>query len=432
MNFAKKTLPSVFRVLLVVLLGSGLSLAQAISGVVTNKTTNKPAGGDDVVLLKLAQGMQELARTKTDSKGRFTIDVPESGLHLVRVTHDKANYFHPVQPGTQSIEMDVYSAADHVEGVTLDADVMRIQTDATGTGLKVVEHFFVKNESTPPKTLFSEHPFELYLPPGAVVEGSAAKAPGGMAVQSGLVPMQDPNHFTLLFPIRPGETEFQVSYKLPYKDSLVLNPRPAMLTDNLVVMLPKSMGFKPVASAPYIGMPEEMGAQTYVARGIQPSQPVGFTLTGSGELPRDTAAGQTSGGGGGAQGAAGEQATTAPDNRPGGGLAAPNDKDATRESWISKYRWPLIAALFLALCAGAATMLLRAPAAVVAPAAGAPAAAPAARPADSLQALRDEMFTLETDRLEGRVTPQEYAELKAAFDLILRRALGRTVRVVPE
>ena len=133
------------------------------------------------------------------------------------------------------------------------------KTDATGTGLKVIEHFFVKNDSTPPKTLFSDHPFELFLPAGAVVEGSAAKAPGGMAVQSGLVPMADPDHYTLLFPIRPGETEFQVSYKLPYKSSLAFNPRPAMATDNLVVMLPKSMTFKPVPSAPYVGMPEEDG-----------------------------------------------------------------------------------------------------------------------------------------------------------------------------
>ena len=104
-----------------------LRLGQSLSGVVTNKTNNKPAAGDDVVLLKLAQGMQELARTKTDGKGRFTIDVPEDGLHLLRVTHDKANYFHPIQPGTQSVEIEVYTAATQVEGVTLDADVMRIQ-----------------------------------------------------------------------------------------------------------------------------------------------------------------------------------------------------------------------------------------------------------------------------------------------------------------
>ena len=88
---------------------SGFALADSISGIVTNKTTNKPSGGDDVVLIRLAQGMQEAARTKTDAKGRFTLAVPDgdNGVHLVRVTHDKANYFRPAPPGTQSVEVEV-------------------------------------------------------------------------------------------------------------------------------------------------------------------------------------------------------------------------------------------------------------------------------------------------------------------------------------
>jgi hypothetical protein len=43
-----------------------------------------------------------------------------------------------------------------------------------------------------------------------------------------------------------------------------------------------------------------------------------------------------------------------------------------------------------------------------------------------LQALKNELFELETDRLAGRLTEAEYAEHKAAFDVVLRRALSRT------
>jgi hypothetical protein len=43
-----------------------------------------------------------------------------------------------------------------------------------------------------------------------------------------------------------------------------------------------------------------------------------------------------------------------------------------------------------------------------------------------LQALKDELFELETDRLAGKLTPTQYAEHKAAFDVVLRRALSRT------
>ena len=110
---------------LVMMLFSGLALADTISGTVTNRTTNKPSAGDDVVLIRLAQGMQELSRTKTDAKGNFKLEVPDQAIHLVRVTHDKANYFRPAPAGTESVEIDVYNAAAKVKGVTSEADVMR-------------------------------------------------------------------------------------------------------------------------------------------------------------------------------------------------------------------------------------------------------------------------------------------------------------------
>lgn len=407
----------------------GLTLAaQAapVTGVVTNRTNNKPSAGDKVTLLQLAQGMQELAHASTDSKGRFSIDVPNDGLHLLRVTHEGANYFKPIQPGTQSVDIDVYSAAAKVAGVTLDADVMRIESEAGG-GIRVVEHFFVKNSSEPPMTLFSEHPFELYLPAGAVVEGSAAKSPGGMAVQSGLVPESEPNRFTILFPIRPGESEFQVSYKLPYNGSFDFQPRPVTATDNLVVMLPKSMTFKPGNGTPYSPVTEELGAQTYVARSAEPSQPLGFTVSGTGQLPRDNAAPGA--------GPAGDQPASTggdpnTDTRPGGGLGVPVDKDAVRDPW-TKYRWWILGGFGL-LLAAAAGFLLTGPQGArqrAVPAGGTDSLAgglpPTGTPAAVLQTLRDEMFAVETDRLEGRLNPEQYLELKSAYDIVLKRALSR-------
>ncbi len=100
------------------LTGSALAAAP-ITGTVINKTTNKPAAGDDVVLIRLAQGMQESTRAKTDKTGHFSLDVPDSdSMHLVRVTHDKANYFQPVPPGTNHLDFEVFTAAAKVEGVS--------------------------------------------------------------------------------------------------------------------------------------------------------------------------------------------------------------------------------------------------------------------------------------------------------------------------
>ncbi|MEO8737249.1 MAG: carboxypeptidase regulatory-like domain-containing protein, partial [Edaphobacter sp.] len=230
---------------------SGFALAESITGTVINKTTNKPAGGDDVVLIRLAQGMQEAARTKTDSRGRFTLNVPDAGMHLVRVTHDNAPYFRPAPPGTESVEVEVYNAAAKVAGVTAEADVMRLQTDESGKALDVVENFFIKNDSNPPRTQFSPKSFEFYLPAGAVIEGSAALAPGSMPVKASPTPLGDPNHYAFVFPIRPGETRFQITYHLPYNGNLKVAPRMTMPTDTVAIMMPKSMTFAGGSSTAY-------------------------------------------------------------------------------------------------------------------------------------------------------------------------------------
>jgi hypothetical protein len=59
--------------------------ADPITGVAHNQTRNRPAAGDEVILLRLDQGMQEEARTMTDSQGSFTLKVRyPNALHLVR------------------------------------------------------------------------------------------------------------------------------------------------------------------------------------------------------------------------------------------------------------------------------------------------------------------------------------------------------------
>ena len=414
-----------------------LSPSQSIVGVVNNKTTGKPAPGDDVVLLQLAQGMQELSRTKTDSRGKFKIDVPEAGLHLLRVTHDKANYFRPVQPGTQSVEIEVYTAAAEVEGVTLAQDVMQVQTDPGGNMLRVVEHFLVKNESSPAKTLFNDHPFELYLPEGAKVDGSTAQAPGGMGVATPMVPTGEPNRFTMIFPIRPGETEFNVWYQIPYAGKLALAPRPVMPIGEFGVMLPATMQFEAGNGTPYQPVTEELPghAKAYVAGNVQPSQPMQFTLTGKGELPKKSAVEDPVAAAAGAPAAsAGNDPNN--DTRPGGGLGVPLDKDAERAP-LTKYKWWILGGLGLAM-AIAAGFLLRAPKEATSTAAAAFPGLSGATTQAPMQSLRDELFSLETDRLAGRLSDAQYAELKGAYDLLLRRALARqaesaaAMTIIPE
>ena len=213
--------------------------------------------------------MQESARTAIDAKGHYSFNVPDNaGMHLVRVDHDKASYYGPVPPNTTLVNIDVFDVAPKVDGLHLYADVSRMETDPQG--LSVTESYFIRNESKPPKTQLSAHSFEFYLPQDAILEGATATGPGGMAVSSQPVPMGDKGHYAFIFPIRPGETRFQVGYHLPYSGSAKLQARVTLPAENIAIMLPKSMTFEAAAvSSLSAAEASGPGTQTFLATNVQ-------------------------------------------------------------------------------------------------------------------------------------------------------------------
>ena len=264
--------------------------AAELTGTVRNGTTGKPAAGDDVVLLAMASGMDEVGRTKTDSQGRFRLKVDDGTTpYLVRVIHQKVTYHKAAPPGTQSVEVEVYDAAAKVEGVRAVVDVLRFEADSSS--LQVTELYGITNNSQPPRTQMSERSFEIYLPAGAQIQSSTAMSSGGMPINSAPVPTGEKNRYAFLFPLRPGETRFQLSYRLPYSGEADFQPRLAMPTEHLVVMVPPSMKFRSNAGeAAFQPMPEETGANVQVATSAKPGAEPGFHLSGVGVMPREAQA----------------------------------------------------------------------------------------------------------------------------------------------
>jgi len=415
----------IFGAMMALIAASVAAQAATVTGVVTNKTTNKPDAGDAVVLISFSQGMQESARTKTDAHGRFSLDVPDNSVHLIRVDHQKAAYFEPLPPGTKHVDVTVYDVGEKVAGVATEADVMRIE--AGPQGLQVVQNYFVKNASDPPRTQFGMKAYEVYLPPDAKIQASAAAGPSGMPVSSSPMPQKDtPGHYAFVFPVRPGETRFQLSYTLPYNGSFKFTPRVALPTENLAVMLPKSMSFN--GGTQFEQADVEKDAQTFLAKNVDPSQALEFTVSGTGALPQTTQQqASSSGDQGGGGGPEANSAVT--DTRPGGGLGDPLDTPDP----LQKYKGWILSGLALLLVVAAGFFLRARPREAVAGGAPAPGngpltptpGAPAGNSGSLMDALKQELFVLETERLEGKLSEAEYAEQKAALEQVLRRALGR-------
>lgn len=399
--------------------------AASVTGVVTNKTTGRPDAGDPVVLLSFGNGMQVSGRTTTDAEGRFTLQVPDESVHLIRVDHQKAAYFKAVTPGTTHVNMTVYDVGAKVAGIVNEAIVVRVE--ASSKGLRVIQNYFVKNASNPPRTQLSPVSYPVYVPSDAKIVQSAAMGPDGMPVNATPAEQPEKGQYAFIFPLRPGETRFQVTYTLPYNGSFKFTPRVALPTQNLAVMLPKSMTFHGVAFQPANAVQD---AQTFLVRDIQPSQALTFSVSGTGELPG-------TGGQAGAQSSSGSNSqpvTEANDDRPGGGLGVPIDTPDP----LHKYKWFILTALAVVLAIAAAFFVRGRPTPQAAVAGGAgsvpvPPTQPASpsappMPDDSrslLAGLKDELFALETERLEGRLSDEDYASQKAALELVMKRTLAK-------
>jgi hypothetical protein len=418
----------------IVALCTASASAQTLSGTVTNGTTNKPAAGDEVILINLSNGMDVAANTKADSAGKFSFTLKDGpgGPHLIRAIHQGVTYHQMAPPGVSSVDLNVYDVSTKVTGLSVTADVLRIQAD--GGSLQGVRLFVVSNTSTPAKTQMNDHNFEFFLPPGAKIEQVQARAPNGQPIAAEAAPQAEKNRYAIAFPLRPGETQFQLEFTLPYTGELKIDPKPLYPAEHLVVVMPKAMQFTAANPASFQSMqdPSQGDSVVEVAQQAQPGKPYAFTVKGTGiinESPAQTASGAAQ---------QGDQ-PQGRDNRPGGGLGVPIDAPDA----LQQYRWPILGGFAVLLAIGGWVVTKRQPGSSVAasasaakpvsqsaPGAALPAPAPAANaPAAKsfmiLEALKEEIFQLEVERKQGKITQAEYEKAKAALDQTLERALKR-------
>ncbi len=416
----------------VALLAGEAAFAQAITGVVTNGTTGKPAASIEVALVDPMQGMAELVKTTTDQQGKFSLKADAAqGPRLVRAARDGVNYFRMAPPGTTNVAIDIYDAAKKVERIEGTADVIRIQAD--GSTLQVVELFAVKNSSSPPRTQTASPGFEVALPDGAQLGGADAQGPNGQPISISPQQLAQKGHYSLPYALKPGETRFQVAYQLPYKGEATLSPTLLHSWSHLVLVLPPSLAWKPKNATLFQHMEEQQGSEgnVQIANNVKPGQDLSFHISGTGSFPTTEDAAQP--------GAAQPGSPNPRDSRPGGGLGPPIDAPDA----LAKYRWLILGALAVVLSGAAYISVTRAPKPMPMASAEPESAAPAppvpttavsttapAVPNGNLllNAMKDELFQLEIERQQGVITEEDYEKQKAALDQTLKRALARTRR----
>jgi hypothetical protein len=395
--------------------------ADTVTGVARNRTLGQFAIGDGVILLRLDQGMQEEARTKTDSRGSFTLRVqfPDK-LHLLRVLHQGVNYDQQVSAGDVA-SVDVFEAATRVQGLAGSIEIIR--TGTKGDLLHVSDMIEIRNDSSPPLTQAGERTYEVYLPTHAKIDSVLAASSGKMGVMISATPVPgEPGHFTVNFPLRPGATKLAFNYDLPY----TFRTRRLYPLQQLAVMIPPTMKFSSRSPAFQVLPTGNSNYQVQAASRVNAGEGPEFEISGMGALPALQAQAQPP------PKARATVATPAPSalsgsaaptqrvNASGGsGLSAP----ASRRQW-----WIVGGGGFLLLLGAGGFLLWRGERLVGNRQfvnAGTVAEGTGQESASSSEVLKDELFRLEIDRLHGAISGEEYDSAKQALEGTIKRALAR-------
>jgi len=200
------------------LLASGCWLLAAVDGTVVNATTGKPQPAVIVTLVQPgSQGMQTIATVKSDAAGKFTIDKEfPPGPALLQAIYQGVLYTLVLPPGgpTAGVHVKVYDSTAKAGIAKVSQHMILIEPSANS--LDISETFLIENETTTTYQDPAKGSIQFYLP--AAAEGKVSvtiNAPGGMPIQRSAEKTKEKDVYKIQYPVKPGESRFDVSYSLP-------------------------------------------------------------------------------------------------------------------------------------------------------------------------------------------------------------------------
>ncbi len=202
-----------------VALALATSVFASIDGTVVNRTSGKPTAGVSVTLVKPgANGMQTIGATTTDAAGRFAFakDQPGGGPQLLQANFGGVNYNKLMTPNvpTSNVELDIYDVTNSPAIAQVAQRMLLIEPSLSQ--IAVSETVVVQNDT---KTTYSNESLGgllFYLPPAANGQSRVnVQGPQGMPLPRAAEKTSEKDVFKVNYPIKPGQTEFEVSYVLP-------------------------------------------------------------------------------------------------------------------------------------------------------------------------------------------------------------------------
>jgi len=216
----------------------------AVTGTVINRTTGKPQPGATVGLNLLGQnGIELIDQAKSDAQGKFTINQEVTGPpHLIRTAYDGVTYNHMLPPGspTTDLTLEVYNSSKEPGAAKVSKHMLLFEP--SGGQMVVNETFLYNNDGKIAWNDPDNGTLHFYLAAGAGGKVKVnATAPGGMPIGAALTKTSRPDVMGVDFPVKPGETRFDLTYSVPYADGAAYEGKIVTKDENTYLIAPNGV-----------------------------------------------------------------------------------------------------------------------------------------------------------------------------------------------
>jgi hypothetical protein len=208
--------------ILVSLLASVMLVSAAVDGTVMNATGNKPQPGVDVTLIQPGQqGMQTLGTAKSDAQGKFKFANDLGGNPaLLQAIYQGASYNLVLKPNepTTGVEVKVFDSTTKAGVAKVAQHMVLIEPGAQA--LEIAETFIMQNDTATTFQNPATGSVQFYLPESAGGKSQVQiTSPGGLPIERSAEKTAVKDIYKVDYPVKPGQSRFDVSYSLPPGDT---------------------------------------------------------------------------------------------------------------------------------------------------------------------------------------------------------------------
>ncbi|MFB3776134.1 MAG: carboxypeptidase-like regulatory domain-containing protein [Bryobacteraceae bacterium] len=237
----------------------------AVDGTVVNGSAGKPQAGVTVTLVSMSgSGMQPQGSVQTDAQGSFRFDQTPAGPALIQAAHQGVSYSLVWQPGSpvSGLKLEVYDTSPEPGSAKAVQDIVLLEPSANR--LSIRETVIWQNGG---KTTYSNPAsgtLRIHVPPeGKDSLRVSVTPPGGLPLEQSASAAGPQDVYKVDFPIKPGETSFEVSYQVPFSSPGVFSGRSLQKDAPLRLVVPhgvvltgdglESLGQEPQSQASIYG-----------------------------------------------------------------------------------------------------------------------------------------------------------------------------------